>query len=814
MSLTEYQRKRDFRRTPEPKGKSPKATAARRYVVHRHHASRLHWDVRLEMRGILASWAVTQGPPLEAGKRRLAVHTEDHPLEYLTFHGVIPDGYGAGTMTIWDTGTYDLLKDSPSEYKVHFHGKRLDGEWVLVQTKQNEGRDWLMIKHGTAPKGHPLDAKVEPMLAIAADEPFDSPEFAFEPKWDGVRTIAFVDGGVVRLQTRNLLDCTAQYPEAHGVSEALTGAYQAILDGEIVALDERGVPSFQRLQPRMHVRDESAVRKLRRSTPVVYQVFDILWVDGEDVRARPLRERQKILDEVLTPMGAIRRSEQFVGSGTALFAAAQEQGLEGIVAKRLDAPYVATRSAAWVKIKAFRTMECVIGGWTEGQGGRANSLGALLLGIYRDGKLSPIGHVGTGFDERTLKELLATLREREVQRSPFAAEPRVNGVAHWCQPELVCEVRYAELTREGTLRHPSYRGLRADVDPTECTGEERRESTKNALRAAAKAAAQRPESDGETSAAKGPRVPAVLTIDGHTIRLTNLEKVLFPEDGYTKADLIRYYTEVSPYLLPVIRDRPLTLKLFPDGIAAAHFYQKDKPSFTPKWIQTWVDTTADRAGGIDYILGNDLATLVWLANYTAIEIHPWLSRVDDPLHPDIAIIDLDPSKGATWDDVKEAAAVVHAVLDDLGLTGFPKTTGSRGIHILVPIARTYTFEESRGFVFDAGKAARERAPKLITLETVKDRRRGVYIDYLQNVGGKTTAGAYSVRPIRRAPVSAPLRWEEIPSLGRPDAFTIRNMGERLAATGDLLGPSLALAQKLPRASVSAPAAPTRRAAKR
>ncbi|HET7701020.1 MAG TPA: DNA ligase D [Candidatus Limnocylindria bacterium] len=812
MSLTEYQRKRDFRRTPEPKGKPPTVTAARRYVVHRHHATRLHWDVRLEMHGILASWAVTQGPPLEAGKRRLAVHTEDHPLEYLTFHGVIPDGYGAGTMTIWDTGTYDLLKDSPSEYKVHFHGTRLEGEWVLVQTKQNEGRDWLMIRHGTAPKDHPLDARIEPMLAIAADEPFDSPDFAFEPKWDGVRTIAFIDGGIVRLQTRNLLDCTTQYPEAHGVSEALTGAYQAILDGEIVALDERGVPSFQRLQPRMHVRDESAVRKLRRSTPVVYQVFDILWADGQDLRARPLRERQKVLDEVLTPMGPIRRSEQFIGSGTALFAAVQEQGLEGIVAKRLDAPYVTTRSAAWVKVKAFRTMECVIGGWTEGQGGRANTLGALLLGLYKDGKLSPVGHVGTGFDERTLKELLATLREREVPRSPFASDPRVNGVAHWCQPELVCEVRYAELTREGTLRHPSYRGLRADVDPQECTGEERRESTKSALRAAAKAASERVAGDAGT--AKAARVPAVLTIEGHTIRLTNLEKVLFPEDGYTKADLIRYYTEVSPYLLPVIHDRPLTLKLFPDGIAAAHFYQKDKPSFTPKWIQTWVDTTADRAGGIDYILGNDLATLVWLANYTAIEIHPWLSRVDDPMHPDIAIIDLDPSKGATWDDVKETAALVHTVLDGLGLTGFPKTTGSRGIHILVPIARDYTFEESRGFVFEVGKAARERAPKLVTLETVKERRRGVYIDYLQNVGGKTTAGAYSVRPIRRAPVSAPLRWDEIAALGRPDAFTIRNMGERLAATGDLLAPSLTLEQKLPRASVSAPAAPTRRAAKR
>src|SRR5207249_1417879 len=357
VSLEEYQRKRDFKRTPEPKGQRPTPEPTRRYVVHRHHATRLHWDVRLEMRGILASWAVPQGPPLEGGKRRLAVHTEDHPIEYLDFSGVIPDGYGAGSMTIWDQGTYDLLKDSENEYKVAFHGRRLDGEWVLVKTKQNEGRDWLMIKHGPVVKDHPLDAKVEPMLAITADEPFDSPDFAFEPKWDGVRTLAFVDGGVVRLQTRNLLDCTAQYPEAHQIAEALTGAYQAIVDGEIVALDEKGVPSFQKLQPRMHQRNESELRRLRKSTPVIYEVFDILWADGRDLTKRPLRERQQLLDEALTPMGNIRRSEQFIGTGTALFTAVQEQGLEGIIAKRLDSPYATTRSAAWVKVKAFRTRE-------------------------------------------------------------------------------------------------------------------------------------------------------------------------------------------------------------------------------------------------------------------------------------------------------------------------------------------------------------------------------------------------------------------------------------------------------------------------
>jgi bifunctional non-homologous end joining protein LigD len=795
LSLTEYQRKRDFGRTPEPKGTPPKKDETRRYVVHRHHATRLHWDVRLEMRGILASWAVPNGPPLEAGKRRLAVHTEDHPIEYLTFHGVIPDGYGAGSMTIWDTGTYEMIEEKPNELKIRMKGTRLDGEWVIVQTRQNEGRDWLMIKHGTPPKSDPLLSKIVPMLASAADEPFDSPDFTYEPKWDGVRTIAFVDGGEVRLQTRNLLDCTRQYPEATQAAEALTGAYHAILDGEIVALDEKGVPSFQRLQPRMHVSDESTVRKLRKSTPVIYEVFDILYADGEDLTRKPLRERLRKLDEALTPMGSIRRSEGFPGTGVALFEAAREQGIEGIVAKRLDSIYVpGARSPAWVKIKAFRTMECVIGGWTAGQGDRTKTLGALLIGVYRDGKLQPVGHVGTGFDERTLRDLLRILQEHESPTSPFATQPRTNQPARWCLPELVCEVEYVEITRDGTLRHPTYRGLRPDIDPRDATGEERRESARKAQEAAKRAAETRGSSENENGE-KAARVPSVLEVEGKRIKLTNLEKVLFPEDGYTKADLIRYYTEVSPYLVPWLRDRPLTLKPFPDGIHGTHFYQKNKPGFTPEWITSWTDPREPENA---YVLANDMATLVWMANYTAIEIHPRLARADDPEKPDNVMVDLDPAEGATWDDVKEVARIVKEVLDDLGMIGFPKTTGSRGIHVLVPIARLYTFEESRAFALRVGQLAREKLPKLVTLEFSKAKRRGIYIDYLQNTRAKSTAGPYSVRPIRRAPVSAPLRWEEIASLGRPDAFTMINMPARLDAVGDLLSPSLRLAQKLPK----------------
>jgi bifunctional non-homologous end joining protein LigD len=541
------------------------------------------------------------------------------------------------------------------------------------------------------------------------------------------------------------------------------------------------------------VSDESTVRKLRKSTPVIYQVFDILYADGEDLTRKPLRERLRRLDEALTPMGSIRRSEGFPGTGVALFEAAREQGIEGIVAKRLDSIYLpGARSPAWVKIKAFRTIECVIGGWTAGQGGRTKTLGALLLGVYRDGKLQPVGHVGTGFDERTLRDLLKILEEHESPMSPFATEPRTNQPARWCLPELVCEVEYVEITRDGTLRHPTYRGLRPDVDPRDATGEERRESAKKAQDAAKRAvSAPAPSENGERAV----RVPSVLEVEGKRIKLTNLEKVLFPEDGYTKADLIRYYAEVSPYLVPWLRDRPLTLKPFPDGIHGTHFYQKNKPGFTPEWIKSWTDPREPLNA---YVLANDMATLVWMANYTAIEIHPRLSRADDPEKPDNVMIDLDPSEGATWDDVKEVARAVKEVLDALGIVGFPKTTGSRGIHVLVPIARRYTFEESRAFALRVGQLAREKLPKVVTLEFSKAKRRGIYIDYLQNTRAKSTAGPYSVRPIRRAPVSAPLRWEEIASLGRPDAFTMMNMSTRLETVGDLLGPSLALAQKLPK----------------
>src|SRR4029077_6460458 len=400
-------------------------------------------------------------------------------------------------------------------------------------------------------------------------------------------------------------------------------------------------------------------------------------------------------------------------------------------------------------IKAFKTMDCVVGGWTEGQGGRHGTLGALVIGIYKDGALVPVGHVGSGFGDRTLRDLLVTLQEHQAPSSPFAVAPRLNAPATWCFPDLVCEVRYVELTRDGTLRSPTYLGLRLDVDPKECTGQEIAASAKEAQRKAERAA--RSDAPAEVAVSKE-RTPSVIEVEGKQIKLTNLEKVLFPEDGYTKADLIKYYTEVSPYLIPVIRDRPLTLKPFPDGISGPSFYQKDKPSFTPRWIKSWTDTAADREGGIDYVLGNDLATLVWMANYTAIEIHPWLSRIDKPDNPDFAMIDLDPAAGSTWAQVKETALIVRDILHGLDLEGFPKTTGSRGIHVLVPIVRRYSFEESRGFVEEVGKAAQKKAPKLVTLTFAKKERRGIYVDYLQNVRGKTTAGPYSVRPIRRAPV--------------------------------------------------------------
>src|SRR5919198_1020195 len=454
MSLREYQKKRDFAKTPEPKGRVVRRKEqGPRYVVHRHHATRLHWDVRLEMDGVLASWAVPQGPPLEGGIRRLAVHTEDHPLQYLTFEGVIPDGYGAGTMSIWDTGTYTLDERKPKEVKVTFDGEKLKGSYVIVQTTQNEGRDWLMIKHDTPPPTRALDARIVPMMAPAVSEPFDSPEWAFEPKLDGVRVIAFIDGGVVRLQSRNLRDVTAQYPEVElACAHALTGAYRAILDGEIVA---------------------------------------------EELTSRPLRERIRRLHEVVEPMEAVRLTEQIPTDGVALFDAVKEQGLEGIVAKRFDAPYVQARSSLWLKIKAKRTVECVVGGWTEGQGGREKALGALLLGFYDESgtELRYTAHVGSGFDDQTMRMLLTELRARESKRNPFSTMPKPNAPVHWVRPELVCTVEFTEFTNEGNIRHPVYQGLRNDVDPKDCKGEERESDPKTLTRRVAEEARTR---SGET----------------------------------------------------------------------------------------------------------------------------------------------------------------------------------------------------------------------------------------------------------------------------------------------------------------------------
>ncbi len=789
MSLAEYRKKRDFGRTAEPKGRAPKPAPSSRFVVHRHHATRLHWDVRLELRGVLASWAVPQGPPLEAGKRRLAVHTEDHPIEYLTFHGVIPDGYGAGRMTIWDTGTYELLAEKDGEYKLRVHGTRLEGEWVLVRTRQNEGRDWLMIKHGTPPKDHPLAANVSPMLAVSAEEPFDSPEFGYEPKWDGVRTIAFVDGGEVRLQTRNLLDCTAQYPEAHEIAEALTGAYQAIVDGEVVALDERGAPSFQRLQPRMHLRDEATIRKLRRSTPVLYQVFDLLWADGEDLRPLPLRERLRRLEAALTPMGAIRRSESFPGTGRVLFDAARAHGFEGIVAKRLDAPYVAGRSAAWVKIKAQRTMDCVVGGWTAGQGGRADTLGALLLGVYRDGKLEPVGHVGTGFDERTLRALLDELRRRESPTSPFARAPRANQPARWCLPELVCEVRFSEWTADGGIRHPVFIGLRSDKRPEEC----RRESP---VALADDGADPVGESGGGAWPGAAEAEPsghggaAVAARQDGQVKLTNLKKIFWPAERYTKGDLIEYYETVAPLLLPYLRDRPLVLTRYPDGITGKSFFQKDAPEFVPKWVRTERIYSKDADREIDYFIVNDVETLRYVANLGTIPLHLWGSRLGSLERPDWLVLDLDP-KGAPFADVVTVARELHRLLEDLELPSHVKTSGATGLHILVPLGARYTYEEARTFARLLALLGVEAAPGISTIARPLRARGGkVYIDFGQNGHGRTIVAPYSLRALPDAPASCPLLWSEMTARLDPARFTLKTLPGRFEKMTDPLAPVL------------------------
>src|SRR6478672_9948818 len=770
--LADYRRKRDPQRTPEPFG-SRKGGKSPIFVVQRHDARRLHYDFRLERDGALASWAVPKGVPLEPGQRALAVHVEDHPLNYANFEGEIPAGqYGAGTVEIWDRGTYELVEEKKDGgLTVRLHGKRLEGTWTLVPARlDGDPKNWLILRKqdtdGAAPPA--AHRRYHSMLAtLASREELPTADgWLFEVKWDGYRAIAYVRGGETeRLDSRRGNDQVERFPNvAKEVAKAVTTP-DCVLDGEVCALDESGRPSF------------SAMQQGKPGTPIVYEAFDLLELEGEPLVDLPLSERRRKLEALLDRRNRTVRLSEAFEDGAALYEAAQAQGLEGIVAKRADSPYrEGKRTREWLKIKTHGRQEFVIAGYTKGQGRRSGRFGSLVLGVWRGDELDYAGNVGTGFTDKVIDDLLAKLRSLEQKESPFAVVPKMPKVRKadvvWVRPELVCEVEFVEWTHDGRLRAPSFQGLREDKPAREVHREE--------------------------------ALPTELRVGKRTLKLSNLDKVFFPDDGLTKGDLLAYYRAVAPVLLPHLKDRPFTMKRYPDGIAGGHFFQKDAPMHMPDWIPTREFEVSTRDSPrqrkkIQAPLVNDELALLWMVNMGCIDLNTWYSRVDRPERPDFVLFDLDPAADAGFPEVVQVALLVKEVLDALGLAGFAKTSGSDGMHVLVPIERRHTYEDTREFaeIVAGTLAATHRG--LVTTEWSKAKRRGVLIDANQNGEGKTIASVYSVRPHPGAPVSTPLRWEEVRDGLDPREFSIDSALGRIDEHGDLFEGVLTEKQSLGKA---------------
>ncbi len=810
--LHSYRAKRDFKRTAEPAGEAAEQDGSARFVVQEHHATRLHWDLRLEHDGVLASWAIPNGIPADPSDNRLAVHTEDHPLEYLDFHGEIPAGeYGAGTMTIWDQGTFETHLWDEKKVEVTFHGERLSGRYGLFPIGQRgrEGseKDWMIHRMDPPadPEREPMPERVLPMLAGSGELPAHEEKWSFEVKWDGVRAIAYVKPGRLRLESRNLNEITETYPEVRGILRDL-GMREAVFDGEIVAFGEDGRPSFERLQRRINVASASAVRRLSASTPVVYAIFDLLYLDGHSLMGLPYEDRRARLEELELGGPAWRVPAAYPGSaarGTALLQATEAQGLEGIVAKRLDSRYEpGRRTGAWVKIKHVTRQELVICGWLPGEGRRAERIGALLMGYWTDdGRLRYAGRVGTGFTERTLNELARKLAPLRRDDTPFDEAPKLPRNAVYVEPEMVAEIEFREWTTEGVMRAPSFKGLRPDKDAVEVVREAARAPDEGAGPADGSGAGGVDEASPEALFDAVERLSegavAVLA-DGREIKISNWDKVLFPETGFTKGDLVAYYARIAPAVVPHLRDRPLTLKRYPNGVEAPYFYEKQSPSHRPEWVQS------ARVGDINYTLCQDRPTLVWLANLADIELHTSLSLAAKPETPTMLVFDLDPGAPATVVECCEVALVLRGLFKALGLESVAKTSGSKGMQLYVPLNDSkVTYRHTKPFARQIAELLEQRLPELVVSRMTKRLRGGkVLVDWSQNDDHKTTVTVYSVRARERPTVSAPVSWEEVQACrDAHDAelltFTTDQVLQRVAADGDPFAMLLSTRQQLP-----------------
>ncbi len=919
MGLEQYKRKRDFTRTPEPSGDgAPDAAAPEtpapaghaasgaagvatgRFVVQRHRARNLHYDFRLEIDGVLVSWAVPKGPTLDPAVRRGAFHVEDHPLGYFDFEGTIPAGqYGAGDVIVWDWGRFraEATNDPgravlDGELKFELFGEKLRGRFTIVRTRGGAGRhgagppeiaavrgdreEWLLIKKrdaaavsgwdteaagrsvksgrtndevvaGVAPRAEaiaaappstlpvsspaevpgarpaPMPAFIEPMKATLSDRPFSDQAWLFELKWDGYRVHAHVRDGRVAIFTRRGQNAATYFPELTGPPTWLA-AREAILDGEVVALNAAGEPSFGLLQAwqsgararRAAHRDGDSNGAPEPAT-LTYEVFDILYVDGYSLVDVALEDRKRLLRSVLLDSASVRYAGHVAAEGDAFYEAVAARGLEGMIAKLRRSRYEpGRRSQSWLKIKRRQDQEFVIGGWTPRAGSEAD-LGALLIGVYEDGVLRSTGKVGTGFDGAERARLLSLMEPLARSTSPFRTAPRDRGV-RWVEPQLVARLEFAEWSTEGALRAPSYKGLELDADPTHVTRDRGPVAAPTGVPDAPRTPALGP--DGAITGAPTAQLSGVASdelaeaiasldalpgsggtwsIGGRELKLTNLDKPIWAADGITKRDLIRYYVSVAPYLLPYLRNRALTLMRHPNGIDRPGFWQKQLPGHAPAWIARWSWESVSAGEMRDYAVVDTAPGLAWLANEAAIDLHPSTFLIDAPDRPTWALIDIDPGDVTTWDDTLTLARLYRTALDHLGVTGFPKVTGQRGIQVWIPIRPAYGFDQTRDWVGGLSRAIGAAVPELISWEWEKTRRRGLArLDFTQNAPNKTLVAPYAVRPVPGAAVSAPISWDELddPAL-RPNGWTIRTMPARLVERGDLFAPALTLRQELP-----------------
>jgi bifunctional non-homologous end joining protein LigD len=793
-SLAEYERKRDFGKTSEPAPrKRGKKKGAPRFVVQEHSARRLHWDLRLEHEGVAASWAIPNGIPETPDENRKAVQTEDHPLEYLSWEGEIPKGeYGAGTMVVWDSGTYELEKWEKGKVVADFHGEKLRGRYALFRAGRSE-KDWMI--HRIDPpvrERDPFPENLVPMLARLSTLPRDDGKWAVEVKWDGVRALAYCQPGRVRLQTRNLNDVTAQYPEVRRISRAL-GAHDAVLDGEIVAFDENDRPSFERLQQRIHNSDENVVRRRMKTHPVVYVIFDLLYLDGEDLTCEPYRRRRELLEGLELSGDAWQTPAYSIGQAKELLAASKEQGLEGVMLKRVDSVYCpGKRTGTWLKVKNVSRQEMVIGGWTPGEGRRKERLGALLVGYFEQDGGKPVlryaGKVGTGFKAADLTAIAARLAPLARKTSPFGAGPKPPKGAQFVEPRLVAEVEFREMTGEGMLRHPAYKGMREDKAADEVVLEE----------------ATDPHGESLTSrAVKRPRNKAAVPVEDRELELSNLDKVLYPQIGFTKGELIDWYACIGEVLLPHLRGRPLTLKRYPEGVEGKHFYEKRCPSHRPDWVTTAKVWSDRHKGEIDYCVVEDLPTLVWLANLADIELHTSLAKAEAIERPTAMVFDLDPGAHADIVDCCQVAVWLRGLFEQLGLECHPKTSGSKGMQLYVPLNSDVTYAGTKPFAKAVAETLEKRFPDRVVSRMSKAKRPGkVLIDWSQNDRHKTTICVYSLRAKDRPTVSTPLEWDEVEAAleaGEAEAlaFDYAAVLQRVEEKGDLFAPLLSEEQQLP-----------------